>query len=192
MLLQTNMRKRRRHWQAIRFSMRSISTCAMANGVVWPDGSRRGWDFRQAKIVAGRSAVYLKDIRYRLGGFAKAFNLEVRELVAQDVADYLEELKLHSRSFNNHLSMLRTFFRFCQARGWLSTHVNLLSRVERRSGSGSDIEIFTPEELRRLLAAASSRIVTCLAVQAFAGVRTEELFRLTWRDLERRPGNIEI
>jgi len=149
-------------------------------------------DFRQAKIVAGRSAVYLKDIRYRLGGFAKAFNLEVRELAAQDVADYLEELKLHSRSFNNHLSMLRTFFRFCQARGWLSTHVNLLSRVERRSGSGSEIEILTPEELRRLLAAASSRIVTCLAVQAFAGVRTEELFRLTWRDLERRPGNIEI
>ena len=149
-------------------------------------------DFRQAKIVAGRSAVYLKDIRYRLGGFAKAFNLEVRELAAQDVADYLEGLKLHSRSFNNHLSMLRTFFRFCQARGWLSTHVNLLSRVERRSGSGSEIEILTPEELRRLLAAASSRIVTCLAVQAFAGVRTEELFRLTWRDLERRPGNIEI
>jgi hypothetical protein len=149
-------------------------------------------DFRQAKIIAGRSSVYLKDIRYRLGGFAKAFNLEVRELVAQDVADYLEGLKLHSRSFNNHLSSLRTFFRFCQARAWLSTNVNLLSRVERRSGSGSEIEIFTPEELRRLLAAASSRIVTCLAIQAFAGVRTEELFRLTWRDLERRSGNIEI
>ena len=93
-------------------------------------------DFRQAKTGAGRSAVYLKDIRYRLGGFAKAFNLEVRELVAQDVADYLEGLKLHSRSFNNHLSMLRTFFRFCQARGWLSKHADLLSRVERRSAIG--------------------------------------------------------
>ncbi len=100
-------------------------------------------DFCQAKSGAGRSAVYLKEIRYRLGSFAKAFNLEIRELVAQDVADYLEGLKLHSRSFNNHLSMLRTFFRFCQARGWLSTHVNLLSSVERRSGSGSEIEIFT-------------------------------------------------
>ena len=149
-------------------------------------------DFWQAKSGAGRSATYLKEIRYRLTSFAKAFNVEVRDLVAQDVADYLEGLKLHPRNFNNHLSMLRTFFRFCQARGWLSTHVNLLSRVERRSGSGSEIEIFTPEELRGLLAAASPRIVTCLAIQAFAGVRTEELFRLTWRDLERRPGNIEI
>ena len=75
-------------------------------------------DFRQAKIAAGRSAVYLKDIRYRMSGFAKAFNVEVRALVAQDVAaDYFDELKLHPRNFNNQLSMLRTFFGFCQARG---------------------------------------------------------------------------
>ena len=149
-------------------------------------------DFRQAKVLAGRSAVYLKDIRYRLGGFAKAFNLEVRELVAQDVADYLEGLKLHSRSFNNHLSMLRTFFHFCQARGWLSTHVNLLSRVERRSATGADIEIFTPEELRALLTASPPHVATCLAIQAFAGIRTAELLRLMWHDLNRRPGYIEI
>ena len=149
-------------------------------------------DFRQAKSGAGRSAVYLKDIRYRLGGFAKAFNLEMRELVPQDIADYLGGLKLHSRSFNNHHSMLRTFFRFCQARGWLSAHVNLLSSVERRSASGSEIEIFTPTELRALLAAAPPHVATCLAIQAFAGVRTAELLRLAWHDLERRSGHIEI
>ena len=113
-----------------------------------------------------------------MGGFARAFNIEVRELVAQDVADYLEGLKLHSRSFNNHLSMLRTFFRFCQARGWLSKHADLLSRIERRSATGSEIEIFTPGELRGLLAAAPPHVATCLAVQAFAGVRTAELLRL--------------
>jgi integrase len=149
-------------------------------------------DFRRAKGAAGRSFVYLKDVRYRLGGFAKAFNVEVRELVAQDVADYLEGLKLHPRSFNNHHSMLRTFFRFCQARGWLSAHVNLLSSVERRSASGSEIEIFAPAELRVLLAAAPPHVATCLAIQAFAGVRTTELLRLTWHDLERRSGHIEI
>ena len=64
--------------------------------------------------------------------------------------------------------------------------------VERRSGSGSEIEIFTPGELRALLAAAPPHVATCLAIQAFAGVRTAELLRLTWHDLERRAGNIEI
>ena len=149
-------------------------------------------DFRQAKSVAGRSAVYLKEIRYRLGSFARGFNVEVRNLVAQDVAGYLEELKLHPRNFNNQLSMLRTFFGFCQARNWLSKHADLLSAVERRSASGSDIEIFTPGELRVLLEAVPPHVATCLAIQAFAGVRTEELFRLTWHDLGRRHGHIAI
>ncbi len=149
-------------------------------------------DFRHAKSGAGRSAAYLRDIRYRLGGLAAAFNTEVRDLVAQDIADYLEGLPLNPRSFNNNLSMLRTFFGFCKARGWLSRHVDLLSRVERRSGSGGEIQIFTPGELRKLLAAASPRVATCLAIQAFAGVRTAELFRLTWPDMERRPGYIEV
>ena len=147
------------------------------------DGPRRG---------QGAVSAYLKEIRYRLGSFAKAFNLEVRELVAQDVVDYLEGLKLHPRSFNNNLSMLRTFFRFCQARGWLSKHADLLSRIERRSATGSDIDIFTPKELRALLAAAPPHVAICLAIQAFAGVRTAELLRLTWHDLERRPGYIEV
>jgi integrase len=172
---------------AVNFYMRH-----RANGVAGRMVADAIEDFRQAKIVAGRSAVYLKDICYRLGGFAKAFNLEVRELVAQDVADYLEGLKLHPRNFNNQLSMLRTFFGFCQARGWLSKHADLLSRIERRSVTVSDIEIFTPGELRALLAAASPNVATCLAIQAFAGVRTAELLRLTWHDLERRLGYIEI
>jgi integrase len=149
-------------------------------------------DFSQAKKSMGRSAVYLRDISYRLGGFARAFNVEVRDLSAQDVADFLGALKLGAQSFNNHRNVLRTFFAFCQSRGWLSRHVDLLSRVEKCSGARSEILIFTPGELRKLLAAASPRVATCLAIQAFAGVRTAELFRLAWHDLERRPGYIEI
>jgi hypothetical protein len=119
-----------------------------ANGVAGRMVSEATEYFRQVKSGAGRSSVYLKEIRYRLGSFARAFNIEVRELVPQDVADYLEGLKLHPRNFNNQLAMLRTFFAFCEARGWLSKHADLLSRIERRSTTGSGIEIFTPAEVR--------------------------------------------
>ena len=149
-------------------------------------------DHQQAKKAARRSAAYLRDIAYRLGGFTKAFNVEVRQLSPQDVADYLGDLKLRPRGFNNHVLMLRTFFGFCQSRGWLSKDVDLLSRVEKRSGASSEIEIFTPEELRKLLRAAPARVATCIAIQAFAGVRTAELFRLSWHDIERRRDHIEI
>lgn len=149
-------------------------------------------DFKQAKADAKRSVVYLKDIGYRVGAFAGAFNVEVRELTPQDVADWLHGLKLSARSFNNYRLILKTFFAFCATRAWLSKEVDLLASVERRSDSDSEIEIFTPAELRKLLAVASPRVAVCLAIQAFAGIRTAELFRLTWVDLERRKGHIEI
>ena len=46
-----------------------------ANGVAGRMVSDAVEDFRQAKQGAGRSSAYLKEIRYRLGSFAKAFNL---------------------------------------------------------------------------------------------------------------------
>jgi len=46
--------------------------------------------------------------------------------------------------------------------------------------------------LRKILAVAPRRVTTCIALQAFSGIRTAELFRLTWQDIERRNGHIEI
>lgn len=149
-------------------------------------------DFRQSKADAGRSELYLKDIAYRLRLFAKAFHCDVRQLAPQDVSDFLAALRLSPRSFNNHVLLLRTFFRFCQVRGWLSHDTDLLGGVERRRNATRDIQILSVAEMRKLLAVAQSRVATCLAIQGFAGVRTAELLRLHWTDVERRPGHIEI
>lgn len=149
-------------------------------------------DFKKSKLEAKRSDLYLKDLTYRVGSFAKAFNLEARQLTPQDVADWLCALKLSARSFNNFRLALKTFFKFCQSRKWLSKDVDLLAQVERRSGVKTEIEIFTPAELQSILSVAPARVATCIALQAFAGIRTAELFRLTWSDLERRNGHIEI
>ena len=149
-------------------------------------------DFKKAKLDANRSDVYLRDISYRVGKFAKAFNLEVRQLTPQDVVEWLSNLKLSPRSFNNFRLTLQTFFKFCQSRRWLSKEVELLAEVERRSGVKKEIEIFTSAELADILSVAPARLATCIAIQAFAGIRTAELFRLTWSDVERRKGHIEI
>ena len=148
--------------------------------------------FKAEKQQEGRSRVYLGDLRYRLDDFGKAFNVEVRQLTPADVRDFLNELKFSARSFNNHRRTLQTFFRFCQAHGWLSKETDLLERVGKRKEIEQEIEIFTPEELRKLLAVAPRWVATCIALQAFAGIRTAELLRLTWKDLERCKGYIEI
>ena len=68
----------------------------------------------------------------------------------------------------------------------------MVEGIGKRKESPADIEIFTPAELRKILHAATPKAATCIALQAFAGVRSEELLRLTWADLERRKGFIEI
>jgi hypothetical protein len=56
-------------------------------------------DFRQAKIAAGRSAPYIKDIAYRLGKLSRAFHVEVRQLSPRDMVDFLDSMKLQARGF---------------------------------------------------------------------------------------------
>jgi integrase len=148
--------------------------------------------FKAEKRAEGRSELYIEDLRYRLDDFGKAFNVEVRQLTPADVRDFLNELKFSARSFNNHRRTLQTFFNFCQSRGWLSREADLLEGIGKRKEKPADIEVFTATELRKILPAATPKAATCIALQSFAGVRSEELLRLTWTDLERRRGFIEI
>jgi len=145
-----------------------------------------------AKTAKGVSQVYLADLRYRLGAFKEAFHCDVSALVPDDVAGFFQRLRLSPRSHNNFLRMLRTFFAFAQRHGWLSKETDLLAQVEKRSEKPAPVEIFTPAELMALLKNASAEVAHCLALSAFAGLRAEEILRLDWADIERRPGFIEI
>jgi integrase len=145
-----------------------------------------------AKRAAGVSGLYLSDLRYRLGVFKAAFHCDVNAIVPDDVARFFDGLRLSPRSYNNFLRTLRTFFAFAQRRGWLSKETDLLARVEKRSEKPAPVEIFSPAELAKLLKNAVPELVPCLTLAAFAGLRSEEILRLEWVDVERRPGFIEI
>ena len=145
-----------------------------------------------AKAENGLSASYLADLRYRLGTLAKAFHCNVNAIVPDDLRKFLEGLGLEPRGFNNTLGTIGTFFTFAQDRGWLSSEANLLAGIEKRRKKSVPVEIFTPAEMGDLLAHCSAELRPCLALGAFAGLRSEEILRLDWSDVERRPGFIEI
>jgi integrase len=145
-----------------------------------------------AKMRKGVSNVYLADLRYRLGVFKEAFHCDVNAIAPDDVAAFFENLKLSPRSHNNFLYALRTFFAYAQRHDWLSKEVDLLSRTEKRSEKPAPVEIFTPKELAALSKHASPQIAPCIALSAFAGLRAEEIIRMDWSDIERRPGFIEV
>ena len=147
-----------------------------------------------AKTAKGVSVVYRADLIYRLGTFKEAFHCDVNALTPEDVKTFFESrlAGLSPRSHNNFLRTIRTFLGFAQNHGWLSKEADLLARVEKRSEKATPVEIFTPAQLAALLKHASPEFAPCLALGAFAGLRSEEILRLDWSDVERRPGFIEV
>jgi integrase len=145
-----------------------------------------------AKRLGGVSEVYLNDLRYRLGVFGERFRCGLVSLTPDDVQSFFDSVTLSPRSFNNFLSMLRTFFRFAQERKWLSKEANLLESVKRRKDKGTPIEILMPDEMTTLLEHSTPEILPCLALGAFGGLRSEEILRLDWKDVTKRPGFIEV
>ncbi len=147
-----------------------------------------------AKGAKGVSGVYVADLRYRLGVLKEMFYCDVSALTPDDLKAFFEAqaAKLSARSYNNFLRTIKTFLRFAQNHGWLSREADLLSRVEKRSEKPTPVEIFTAAQLAALLKYASPDISPCLALSAFAGLRSEEVLRLDWSDVERRPGFIEV
>jgi integrase len=58
--------------------------------------------------------------------------------------------------------------------------------------NGGAIEIFTPDELTKLLKEASEDFRPLVAISAFAGLRTAEVERIEWKDVDLAGGFITV
>jgi integrase len=79
------------------------------------------------------------------------------------------------------------------ARARAYTFDNPVEGVEKiKVPNGGSITIFSPDEIANLLAAASPDFLPVIALGAFAGLRTAEIERLEWRDIDLSGGFIHI
>jgi integrase len=142
------------------------------------------------KESRGSSARYLQDLQSRLGRFADAFHKDVGSVTLSEVQAWLDGLKLATQSYVNFRRVLHLLFQFAVSRGYaFENPVAGADRVKVRSG---ETEIFTPDEIARMLSAASPAFLPVLAIGAFAGLRTAEIQRLAWDDIDLAGRMIKI
>ena len=142
-------------------------------------------EFLAVKAARGASERYLRDLTSRLTHFAADCQKAASAVVTSDVQAWLDGLKLSPQSYSNFRIVLHTFFKFAVARGYAVD--NPISATERLKVRGGDIEIFTPVEIGRLLETCRAEFpeyLPCLALGAFAGLRSAELERLEWKDVD--------
>jgi hypothetical protein len=147
----------------------------------------------KAKKQDGASSRYLQQLSSDLRRFAEAFQKQVSTITTPQMEEWLRSLNLSPRTRNNLRVSLVTLFSFARHRGYLDknrkTEAEFISKAKVRE---SEIEVFTPAQMERILAGAPPAMVPFLAIGAFAGLRTSEIQRLEWNEIDFEAGFILI
>lgn len=132
------------------------------------------------KIVSLISAkeIYQWLINLKKREYAESDTLTVGGRPMKVFQDGQNDIGIHGR--NEYRRTLYSFFKYCKMQDWLD--INPVEKVESWRIRGKTPEIFTPEEVQKILNSTppQSEIRAYAAITAFTGIRNAEMKRLTW------------
>jgi integrase len=142
------------------------------------------------------SGKYAYNLEIQLRSFAATFpGTALSDLTKSHLDAYFAALGEFSPKTRNHYrNAVKTLFLWAVRRDYLPpTHrLNESAGLTREKANTAEIEFYTPAEFRKLLAAADEPLRLLIAIGGLTGLRTAELLRLTWADLWRVPGFLEV
>ena len=147
----------------------------------------------ESKRARGRSARYIGDLNARLNRFAKDFSVDVGSVTTADIARWLDDLRVAPQTAKNFRTIIGTLFSFAESRGYIFKGGNPVAGVERITTQADGvIEIYAPQEISAMLLAAPKDFLPMVALGAFGGLRTAEIQRLEWSNVDLAGGYIHI
>jgi integrase len=152
------------------------------------------YDLLRAKEQDGLSVRYIQTLRSHLTRFAAAFELDIASITAPQIEQWLRAQNIGPRARNNIRGSVLTLFHFARKLGYLrKREPTEADEVAKAKEHGGKIGILKPEELIRILAAGPPRQVQLfLVLGAFTGMRSSEILRLEWRDLNLERAFISV
>jgi len=125
-----------------------------------------------------------------LSRFAADFQKECCNITTPEIQHWLDDLDLSNTSKNNYRTTIHSLFEFAVVRG--HAYDNPVKAIQSLKSDQLAIEIYTPAEMRKLLAAASTEYVPSIVLGGFAGLRSAEIQRLTWEDIRLAERHIVV
>jgi integrase len=142
-------------------------------------------EFLDEKTKQGRSERHLETLKSHCKRFGDAVCMNIGSVTAGDVDLFLDSLEIGARTRDNIVNSINTLFEYAKRKRYLPSDHDELSRVARLDNDhDGPIEIYTPEEMKALLAAADESLLSFIAIGAFAGLRSSEIQRLDWQDVK--------
>jgi integrase len=150
-------------------------------------------EFIESKEKAGKSERYLGDLRSRLKRFAAAFQIPVAQVTGQLLQSHLDAMKVGNRSKFNDLRLIVSLLRFATRRKYAPRDLlDELEAVEKPAVRPTETLIFTPDELREMLYSIRPELVPWLVIAAFCGLRSAEILRLDWEEVNLEEHFVEV
>jgi integrase len=147
----------------------------------------------KAKENAGLSKRYIETLRTYLLRFAASFQTNIGSINTGAITRWLDSLKVGPRSYNNVRQGVVTLFNFARRRGYLAKgETTEAADVETVRDDGGEIAMLTPAELSRLLRKSKPLYQLYFALAAFTGIRSAELLRLEWSEINFEKGHVEV
>jgi integrase len=146
-----------------------------------------------AKRSAKLSDVHVEDLEYRLNRFAGDFQINIGDVSGRMIQAWLDGMEASGRTKQNYLRHVAALIRFAIKRKHLPKDaLDEVEAVETPKQDVTEVEIFKPVEMTEILSAARPEMVPWLAIAGFAGLRSAEIKRLDWSEVNLTERHIEI
>jgi integrase len=150
-------------------------------------------EFLEAKKQARLSDRYIETLRTYLHRFADSVQTNIGSVNTGAIARWLDSLKIGPRSRNNVRQAVVTLFNFARRRGYLPKgETTEAADVETVRDHDGEIAILTPVQLTKLLGKSKPDYQLYFALAAFTGIRSAELLRLEWSEINFEKGHIDV
>jgi integrase len=152
-------------------------------------------EFLRLKAEANRRPEYLRVQKHILGKFCETFGeRNANEVHADEISAWFQSQEWSLRTRLNYYNDLSNFFGFGMRKNY-SAH-NPMKQLDKPSvDETSPPEIFAVPEASELLNASErlgGKMTAFFAIGLFAGLRTAELLKLDWRNVDLEAKTIEV
>lgn len=132
-------------------------------------------------------------MRTILKRFNQKINKPISLVTVQDIDQYLSDPTYAPRTLHNQRSTLIVLFNYARRKGYLpEDRKHAAERSEEIKFKKPIVQIYSVEQADALLSLCDEKLIPFLAIGLFAGIRSAELARLKWENIDWVGGSIRL
>ena len=140
----------------------------------------------------GATTGHIKEMERSLGKFATSFQTNISNISTVEINTYLRDLSVAPGSRNIYRQKIVTLFNYARKSGYLADITTAATKSSKAKEPSQEIEIYSVEEMTRMLLHSSPALRPFIVLSGFCGLRSAEAMRLDWKEIDFEKGTVLV